>query len=462
MNAEPSQKTILIVDDDPDLLKLLALRLGAAGYAVQAAASGERALAAIAVARPDVVVTDLKMGGMDGLALFEAIQRTAPTLPVLILTAHGTIPDAVDATRRGVFGFLPKPFEARELLAQVEQALKLSPSAGAPGAAEAWREGIVTASPQMEDLLRRARLVAQGDASVLVVGASGAGKELLARAVHRASKRHAAPFVAVNCAAIPEPLLESELFGHRKGAFTGAAYDHKGLFQSADGGTVFLDEIGDMPVALQVKLLRALQEREVRPVGATQAVPVDVRIVSATHRNLEERVARGEFREDLYYRLNVVSFTVPALAERREDVVPLAQHFLAATAARYAKDVRAFAPEALELLIAAPWPGNVRQLANAVEQAVALATSPIVPAAMVAAALKSEPAGLTPLDEAKRAFERDYLVRILRITRGNVSQAARLAQRNRTEFYKLLERHQLQPGMFKADRRERAALGVAR
>ncbi|HTO47479.1 MAG TPA: sigma 54-interacting transcriptional regulator [Burkholderiales bacterium] len=461
MNANPMQKTVLVVDDDPDLLKLLALRLTAAGYSAQTAESGERALAVIAVSRPDVVVTDLKMGGMDGLALFEAIQRTAPTLPVIILTAHGTIPEAVDATRRGVFGFLPKPFESRELLAQVEQALKLSSSSPA-GAAEAWRAGIVTASPQIEDLLRRARLVAQSDASVLIVGASGAGKELLARAIHRASKRHDAPFVAVNCAAIPEPLLESELFGHRKGAFTGASYDHKGLFQSADGGTVFLDEIGDMPVALQVKLLRALQEREVRPVGATQSVAVDVRIVSATHRNLEERVARGEFREDLYYRLNVVSFTVPALAERREDIVPLAQHFLAATAARYGKDVRAFAPEALELLIAAPWPGNVRQLANAVEQAVALATSPIVPAALVAAALKSEPVGLTPLDEAKRAFERDYLVRILRLTRGNVSQAARLAQRNRTEFYKLLERHQLQPGMFKGDKRERGTLSVER
>jgi two-component system response regulator GlrR len=462
MNADPTQKTILVVDDDPDLLKLLALRLAAAGYAAQTAESGERALAMIAVSRPDVVVTDLKMGGMDGLALFEAIQRAAPTLPVIILTAHGTIPDAVDATRRGVFGFLPKPFEARELLAQVEQALKLSSSATAGGASEAWRAGIVTASPQIEDLLRRARLVAQSDASVLVVGASGTGKELLARAIHRASRRRDAPFVAVNCAAIPEPLLESELFGHRKGAFTGATYDHKGLFQAADGGTVFLDEIGDMPLALQVKLLRALQEREVRPVGATQAVPVDVRIISATHRNLEERVARGEFREDLYYRLNVVSFTVPSLAERREDIVPLAQHFLAATAARYGKDVRAFAPEALELLIAAPWPGNVRQLANAVEQAVALATSPIVPAAMVGAALKSEPAGLTPLDEAKRAFERDYLVRILRLTRGNVSQAARLAHRNRTEFYKLLERHQLQPAMFKGDRRERGALSVER
>jgi two-component system response regulator GlrR len=446
------QRSVLVVDDDPDLLKLLAMRLGAAGYGVQTAESGERALAAIAVSRPDVVVTDLKMGGMDGLALFDAVQRTAPTLPVIILTAHGTIPDAVDATKRGVFGFLPKPFEGKELLAQVEQALKLS-SVGS-GAADGgdWRADFITASSRMEDLLRRARLVAQSDASVLIVGASGTGKELLARAIHGASKRAEAPFVAVNCAAIPEALLESELFGHRKGAFTGAIYDHKGLFQSAEGGTVFLDEIGDMPVALQSKLLRALQEREVRPIGTSQAVPVDVRIISATHRNLEERVASGEFREDLYYRLNVVSFAIPTLAERPEDILPLARHFLTTTAARYGKDVRALAPDALELLVGAPWPGNVRQLANVVEQAVALATSPIVPAALVASALKAEPAGLTPLDEAKRAFERDYLIRILRITKGNVSHAARLAQRNRTEFYKLLDRHQLQPSMFKAER----------
>jgi two-component system response regulator GlrR len=446
-----TQHSVLIVDDDPDILRLLSMRLSAAGYAVQSADSGERALAAVSVARPDVVITDLKMGGMDGMALFEAIQRIAPTLPVIILTAHGTIPEAVEATKRGVFGFVPKPFEGKQLLEQVAQAIRLS--VAAPGGAdEPWRAEIVTASPAMEDLLRQAKLVAQSDASVLIHGASGAGKEMLARAIHKAGRRAERPFVAVNCAAIPEALLESELFGHRKGSFTGAAYDHKGLFQSADGGTIFLDEIGDMPLALQAKLLRALQDREVRPVGATQSVPVDVRIISATHRDLEGRVKSGEFREDLYYRLNVVSFRVPALAERREDIVPLASHFLHEVAGRYGKDVRSFAPEALEQLIGAPWPGNVRQLLNVVEQAVALATGSIITATLVQSALKSEPASLTPLDEAKRAFERDYLIRLLRLTGGNVTKAARMAQRNRTEFYKLLERHQLQPAMFKGAR----------
>lgn len=450
-----SRPLILLVDDDPDILKLVAMRLNASGYAVQAVESGERALTALAASRPQLVITDLKMDGMDGMALFEAIHNVAPTLPVIILTAHGTIPEAVAATKRGVFGFLPKPFDNQALLEQVAQALKLSAGVGADGARSAdddWRSGIVTASAAMEDVLSRARLVAQSDASVFIYGASGTGKELLAGAIHRASARAAAPFVAVNCAAIPEALLESELFGHRKGAFTGAAYDHKGLLQSAHGGTLFLDEIGDMPLSLQAKLLRVLQERQVRPVGATQTVDVDLRIISATHRSLDQRVAAGLFREDLYYRLNVVALSIPTLAQRPEDIVPLALHFLKQVATRYRKQVTSFAPEALETLVAAPWPGNVRQLQNVVEQAVALATNGMIPASLVQSALNDRSGGLTSLDQAKRAFERDYLVRILKITQGNVARAAKLAQRNRTEFYKLLERHQIAPESFKPAR----------
>jgi two-component system response regulator GlrR len=304
----------------------------------------------------------------------------------------------------------------------------------------------------MENVLHQARLVAQSEASVFIQGASGTGKELLARAIHRASHRSQGPFVAVNCAAIPENLLESELFGHRKGSFTGASYDHKGLVPSADGGTLFLDEIGDMPLALQAKLLRVLQDREVRAVGATQGTTVDVRIISATHRDLDAQMKAGRFREDLYYRLNVVSLALPPLSERREDIVPLAVHYLRVTAARYGKDVQAMAPEALQMLLAAPWPGNVRQLVNVIEQAVALCTSGVVPASLIQQALKEEPAQLASLEEARGAFEREYLVRILRITGGSVTQAAKLAQRNRTEFYKLLERHKLEPKMFKPEK----------
>jgi len=443
-----SKAPILLVDDEPDILQLVSMRLSAAGYEVQAVQSAERALASFAASRPQLVITDLKMGGMDGLALFEEIHKKAPTLPVIVLTAHGTIPDAVAATKRGVFAFLPKPFDGKLLLEQVEQALRFAGARPGPEE-EAWRRDIVTVSPKMDDLLRQARMVAQSEASVFIQGASGTGKELLAHAIHRASRRSHGPFVAVNCAAIPENLLESELFGHRKGSFTGANYDHKGLFPSADSGTVFLDEIGDMPLALQAKLLRVLQEREVRPVGSTQSVPVDVRIVSATHRDLEAQLKTGHFREDLYYRLNVVSLVLPSLAERREDIVPLAQHFLAVVAQRYNKEVHAFSTEALELLIGAAWPGNVRQLLNVVEQVVALSGAGVVPASLVQQALRQEPVSLEPLEEARRAFERDYLVRILRMTSGNVTQAAKLAQRNRTEFYKLLERHQLEPRAFK-------------
>ena len=443
---------ILLVDDDRDLLKLISLRLTAAGYAVQTAESGAQALSQLAVARPRLVITDLRMEGMDGMALFDRIHAVMPTLPVIILTAHGTIPDAVAATQRGVFSFLTKPFDGKDLLAQVEQALKFSGGVEAAGAAETWRAAIVTRSQRMEEVLRQARLVAGSDASVLIFGASGSGKELLAKAIHLAGARAKGPFMAVNCAAIPEHLLESELFGHAKGAFSGAIYAHRGLFQAAQGGTLFLDEIGDMPLALQAKLLRALQDRSVRPVGSTESVAIDVRIISATHRDLSESIRGGAFRPDLFYRLNVVSLTLPPLAERREDILLLCAHFVEQLAARYGKPARTFAPDAMELLVNASWPGNVRQLLNVVEQTVALSTSPVVPASLVQQALHDDNTMMVSLDEARRAFEHDYLVRLLRSTEGNVSQAARMAQRNRTEFYKLLQRHNLTPSLFKAEK----------
>ncbi len=438
---------VLLVDDDKDLLQLIAMRLTAAGYAVTAVESGAAALTALAVSRPQVVVTDLRMEGMDGMGLFDAIHRQSPSLPVVILTAHGTIPEAVMATRRGVFSFLTKPFEPKVLLDTVAEAMRLSIIPG--GDAEDWRAEIMTRSSGMEQLLSQAKRVAASDASVCIFGASGTGKELLARAIHRASARSAEAFVAVNCGAIPEGLLESELFGHKKGSFTGAVADRRGLFQAAQSGTLFLDEIGDMPLALQVKLLRALEERKIRPVGAHESFDVDVRVIAATHRKLEERIASGEFREDLYYRLNVVKLYIPTLAERREDIPLLANAFLSRLAARNQRSGRTLSPEALEQLVSAPWPGNVRQLLNVIEQAVALSATPIIPDSLIRQALHSKESELTPLDEARKAFEREYLVRILKITGGNVSKAARLAGRNRTEFYRLLERQSLEPSVFK-------------
>jgi two-component system response regulator GlrR len=451
--SQQGKASLLLVDDDPDLLRLLTIRLKANGYGVTAVDSAQRALASIAASRPDLVLTDLKMEGMDGMALFQEIQGAYPGLPVIILTAHGTIPDAVTAVKRGVFGYLTKPYDADELLGQIERALTLHGGSGAmqAGVGQIWREDIVTRSSLMEELLAKAQRVAAGDASALIQGESGSGKELLARAIHRASPRANQPFVAINCGAIPETLLESELFGHTKGSFTGAIADQRGLFIAADKGTLFLDEIGDMPLALQVKLLRVIETREVRPIGATRSIPFDVRIISATHRDLAREKENGNFREDLYYRLNVVTLKLPSLDERPEDIALLAEFFLNKLAPRYGRDKAAFSPEALELLVKAKWPGNVRQLFNVVEQSIALCPTEIIPQTFVHQAIQVEMHEMTSFEDARKRFERDYLTRILKLTKGSVTQAAKLARRNRTEFYKLLQRHGIEAAVFKAE-----------
>ena len=461
MNAMPAVvgAHILVVDDDGDILRLLSIRLQARGFRVSAVGSAEEALARIAIDSPRVVVSDIRLPGRDGLSLFEEIRATRPSLPVILLTAHGTIPDAVAATSKGVFGYLTKPFDSQILLAKIDQALSLSAPglppdplvAAAGGGSGDWLEGIVFCSSRMAELMAEARMVANSDASILIRGDSGTGKEVLARAIHRASPRARGPFVAINCGAIPEQLLESELFGHVKGAFTGAAASRVGLVQAANRGTLFLDEIGDMPLSLQVKLLRVLQERVVRPVGATRAEPVDVRLLSATHRDLDAAMAQGQFREDLYYRLDVVSLTLPTLDDRREDIPMLAAHFVQLVAAKYGKPITGFAPDALEALASASWPGNVRQLYNVVEQSCALTSTPLIPLSLVQRALRVPTMEALNYAEAKQRFERNYLVQLLKLTDGNVADAARIADRNRTEFYRLLQKHDLTPAMFRAD-----------
>lgn len=449
-------KKILLVDDDADLLELLSIRLTSSGYDTILADSAETAMNHLDISRPHLVISDMQMSGLDGMALFEHIHRTVPTLPVIILTAFGTIPDAVAAVQRGIFGYLTKPYDPKILLNQIERAIGLLPATENPTSCAtlraSWRKTIITQSAIMEDLLTKVDRVAQGDASVLLSGESGVGKELFARAIHQASKRCDQPFVTINCAAIPEQLLESELFGHTKGAFTGAIRDHKGLFQLAEGGSLFLDEIGDMPLLLQVKLLHALQERVIRPVGSTQSIPIDVRIISATHRDLKSEIEAGNFREDLYYRLFVVGLTIPSLAQRREDIPLLANHFLRVFAEKHQKNINGFAPEAISFLLASSWPGNIRQLMNVVEQSVVMSAIPLISYELVRDAMHRDETRITSFEEARKQFERDYLVRLLKITAGNVTQAAKLAKRNRTEFYKLLQRHQLDYTLYKPQR----------
>ncbi|MGB2536248.1 two-component system response regulator GlrR [Hafnia paralvei] len=437
---------LLLVDDDPSLLKLLGMRLSSEGLRVTTAESGHDALRVLGREQIDLVISDLRMDEMDGMALFAEIQKRQPGMPVIILTAHGSIPDAVAATQQGVFGFLTKPVDRDALYKAIDEALAQSmPAAGD----DTWREGIVTRSPTMLRLLEQANMVAQSDVSVLINGQSGTGKEVLAQAIHAASPRAGKAFIAINCGALPEQLLESELFGHAKGAFTGAVSSREGLFQAAEGGTLFLDEIGDMPLALQVKLLRVLQERKVRPLGSNRDIDINVRIISATHRDLPKAMAKGEFREDLFYRLNVVSLKIPALNERAEDIPLLANHLLRESAQRHKPFVRSFSTDAMRRLMAASWPGNVRQLVNVIEQCVALTSAPVISEALVEQALEGENTVLPTFAEARNHFELNYLRKLLQITKGNVTNAARLAGRNRTEFYKLLARHELDAADFK-------------
>lgn len=448
MKSQPAgyKGKILLVDDDPGLLRLMSIRLRAEHYEIEAVESADKALAVLNRFRPDLVITDLRMDKMDGIGLLKELQTRSPGLRVLIMTAHGTIPDAVIATQSGAFAFLTKPVDKDELMSTVERALRIS---GSVAPEEDWSKAIITRNHQVKEILSQAKMVAATDARVLITGKTGTGKELLAKAIHKASPRRNKPFVAINCSAMAENLLESELFGHEKGSFTGATRSHIGLFQSAEGGTLMLDEIGDMPMRLQVKLLRVLQENQVRPVGSTKALQIDVRVISATHRDLLQMMREASFREDLYYRLNVVHIAIPVLDERREDIPLLVSHFLQEISREEGQERKVYAPEAVELLVTAEWPGNIRQLSNVVRQNVALSRSPVISGELVQSSLGQHAGKLASFSEARDEFTRNYLSQILQITTGNVSQAARLAKRNRTDFYKLLARHDLNPDSFK-------------
>ncbi len=445
MNSHPH---VLLVDDDTSLLQLLAMRLEANGYTVTCKESGNEALSFLESTLPQLVITDLKMEPMDGMALYQQISQRWPTLPVIFLTAHGSIPEAVKATQQGAFAFLTKPIDKHELQKCIEQALALN-APQAHKVAEDWRNQIITRSLKMQDTLEQAKMVAVTDVNILITGESGTGKEVLANAIHRASPRANNPFIAVNCSAIPQELLESELFGHKKGAFTGAIRNHDGLFKAADNGTLFLDEIGDMPTHLQVKLLRVIQEQRIRPLGSSTDIQVNVRIISATHRNLLEEVESGTFREDLYYRLNVVNLHLIPLDQRKEDIPLLVNHFLNSIAERTGQPCKKISTEGVEALVSSSWPGNIRQLSNAVEQSVALTTGSVIPPHVVQRSLASRPHSNLSLSDAKKAFEKEYVIQLLKMADGNITLAAKLAQRNRSDFHKILKRHHIDTTHYK-------------
>ena len=422
---------VLVVDDDPGLLDLIAIRLAADGYDVTCAASGVEALECFRRERPRVVISDLRMDGMDGHALFAKLHAEAPTVPVIILTAHGTIPDAVTATQRGVFGFLTKPFDGHELLARVAAAMAVSPPVDATAHdAGIWRSGIVSASLVMDELLRQAHRAAQGNDPILISGPRGSGKESLARAIHAAGGRAASHLVSVRCG---DPA---------DGGVHGSLSD---AMSSAQGGTLLLEDIELLPAPEQARMLPLVQEHN--PFSKpTRAGTHDPRIIATTTQALDQAIRDGRFRADLFYAIGRVTLSTPALAERREDIPLLVAAFIS----QGGGGARALVPEAMALLQDAAWPGNVRQLRNVVEQALALAVTPQVPATLVRRLLKdATESEMAALDEARRAFEYGYLVQLLDTTKGNVTHAARIAHRNRTEFYKLLARHGIDPAAYK-------------
>jgi DNA-binding NtrC family response regulator len=428
---------LLVVDDDNALARFVAEVLTDHGHVVSTVPSVAAARLAIESDDWDVVITDLRMPGESGLELIRWVKAYDPRISVLAITAFGSIETAVQAVRLGAADYIPKPFEPDALLLSVSKALRehsLRSEINALRSEVQSRFGfgaIIAKSAAMREMLSIAERVADSPSTILISGPSGAGKEVIAHAVHQHSRRRARPFIAVNCAAIPEALLESELFGHKKGAFTGATTDRPGLFRQASGGTLFLDEIGDLPLSLQAKLLRVLQEREVRSVGAEKSEPVDVRVLAATHRDLREAAARREFREDLFYRLAVIELHVPALADRVDDIVPLAEHFLAEHARRIGRDLQGFSGAALKMIESYGWPGNVRELQNVVERAVNLAQGPVIVPDDLPTALR-KPKLETFVDQALDSvmtiseLEITYARRMLARNGGNKKKTARM------------------------------------
>ncbi len=446
---------ILIVDDDRNLLEVLKVRIESAGYEATAVEKEEAAIEAAQSVDLDLSIVDLQLEGTDGVSLMKKLQLILPGMPVIILTAFGTIESAVLAMKEGAFSYLTKPFNPRDLFASVEKALEnrrfMSEIEVVKGALDERTDfpELVAESDKMRRVLGVVARVARNDCTIFIGGESGTGKELIAGAIHHASRRKEKGFVAINCAALPEPLLESTLFGHEKGAFTGAVNSARGLFALAHEGTIFLDEIGDMTLGTQARVLRVLQERRFYPVGSEKLCEVDVRVIAATNKDLEDEVRMGRFRSDLFYRIHVIPIHLPPLRERKEDIPFLVDHILKKLNEHLGRQIEGLTASAMRKLMLYNWPGNVRELQNALEYAAAIATSDIITEDLILQQGEPGEQPVRPLKQAKNAFERDYLIDLLRVCRGNISEAAGIAGKYRTDFYGMLKKHRLDPQDFR-------------
>ncbi len=454
MNGRSSEK-ILVVDDDGNLLKLIRLRLELAGYNVITAENEDEAMARVREGVFSLSIVDLKLVRKDGISLMEEMHSLNPYMPVIILTAHGSIESAVEAMKRGAFNYLNKPFDPQELLLQIKRAMENHRLISEVKRLEEFLKdrydfkNIIARSEKMRRVFEQVSNVARTSSTIYISGESGTGKELIAKAIHFASERKDKPFVAINCAAIPETLLESELFGYEKGAFTHAIRTYKGIFAQSHEGTIFLDEIGDMPMTIQAKLLRVLQEKRFYPLGSGRPVEVDVRVIVATNKDLEAEVKNGSFREDLFYRVHVVPVHLPPLRERKEDIPMLAEHFVVELSRKMKKDIKGISAMAMQRLMLYDWPGNVRELENTIEHAAAITRHDILDEEIILPEKDFPAEPLMPFKEAVEDFKRGYLVRLLAFTKGNVSKAANMAGRYRADFYNLLKKHNVKPEDFK-------------